>query len=573
MAVFWHIAEFLLRLDCDSITLSLLVFGAAFEKASNFALAAICAFAVVLAIAFLVVILVFALRVKDHPLDITECYEEADGSDYRGVVNMTRSGEDCAEWTDQTHHQHSRTPDNYPNAGLGDHNYCRNPDGDVLVWCYTNNLNRRWDYCDIGDPREDCSVTTVAPTSPQVPPGITECYEEMDGSDYRGVVNMTQRGVDCSEWTDQTHHQHSRTPDNYPNAGLGDHNYCRNPDGDVHVWCYTTNLTIRWDYCDIGDPREDCITECYEETDGSDYRGIVNMTQRGVDCSEWTDQTYHYHSRTPDNYPNAGLGDHNYCRNPDGDVHVWCYTTNLTIRWDYCDIGDPRDDCNECYKVPDASDYRGKKSTTIQGETCQQWTEQTPHKHTRTPENFPGAGLGDHNYCRNPDADIQTWCYTTNPAKRWGLCDVGDPYENCGPTSECYRDVHGTDYRGTLSVAGSGDTCQKWTWQTPHSHTRTPQNYPNAGLGNHNHCRNPDDKVAPWCYTVNPSVRWRYCRVGRPGANCVTTTEASIPTVHGLTSLEPTSSKITPMLYTNPPQGELDNGLHNICIWKQKLNI
>ena len=39
------------------------------------------------------------------------------------------------------------------------------------------------------------------------------------------------------------------------------------------------------------------------------------------------------------------------------------------------------------------------------------------------------------------------------------------------------------DYRGTIATSANGLMCQKWTVQTPIAHTRTPANYPNAGLG------------------------------------------------------------------------------------------
>ncbi len=61
--------------------------------------------------------------------------------------------------------------------------------------------------------------------------------------------------------------------------------------------------------------------------------------------------------------------------------------------------------------------YRGLQNITLTGRTCQAWTSQTPHPHTRTPELFPSAGLGDHNYCRNPDGEQGPWCFTTDVRK------------------------------------------------------------------------------------------------------------------------------------------------------------
>ena len=57
---------------------------------------------------------------------------------------------------------------------------------------------------------------------------------------------------------------------------------------------------------------------------------------------------------------------------------------------------------------------------------CQKWTEQFPHEHTKTPEGYPGNGIGNHDYCRNPDNEPEgAWCYTTDSNSRWEYCDCG----------------------------------------------------------------------------------------------------------------------------------------------------
>ena len=79
--------------------------------------------------------------------------------------------------------------------------------------------------------------------------------------------------------------------------------------------------------------------------------------------------------------------------------------------------------CNEAL-VGDVQDgYRGCQAKTKSGKTCQKWTEQAPHGHSRTPEKYPNLGLGDHNYCRNPDHEPNgIWCYTSEKRSRWEYC-------------------------------------------------------------------------------------------------------------------------------------------------------
>ncbi|XP_078363979.1 muscle, skeletal receptor tyrosine protein kinase-like [Oculina patagonica] len=80
-----------------------------------------------------------------------------------------------------------------------------------------------------------------------------------DGQSYRGNVSVTQSGYTCQSWSSQCPHRHHRTPDNYPEL-VNASNACRNPGGQAPhgPWCYTTNASVRWEYCNISTcPPED----------------------------------------------------------------------------------------------------------------------------------------------------------------------------------------------------------------------------------------------------------------------------------------------------------------------------
>jgi len=79
--------------------------------------------------------------------------------------------------------------------------------------------------------------------------------------------------------------------------------------------------------------------------------------------------------------------------------------------------------CNEQIIGDNTSSYRGCQAETISGKTCQKWTMQSPQTHNTTADNYPNLGLGDHNYCRNPDNQDSLWCYTEDPNVRWEACE------------------------------------------------------------------------------------------------------------------------------------------------------
>ncbi|XP_061759970.1 kremen protein 1 isoform X1 [Nerophis ophidion] len=97
----------------------------------------------------------------------------------------------------------------------------------------------------------------------------TECYTA-NGEDYRGFQNQTglRGGKPCLFWNETFQHPYNTLK--YPNGegGLGRHNYCRNPDGDVQPWCYIADHEdgIYWRYCDIPTCRMPGNLGCFRDS-------------------------------------------------------------------------------------------------------------------------------------------------------------------------------------------------------------------------------------------------------------------------------------------------------------------
>ncbi|XP_076128071.1 plasminogen-like [Alosa pseudoharengus] len=458
---------------------------------------------------------------------LKECIT-GDGSSYRGTKSRTKSGKTCQRWASKSPHIPNMTPEKYPNADL-ESNYCRNPDNDAGgPWCYTTDLQTRWESCDI----EDCTV---------------ECMH-CSGEDYRGKISVTEGGYTCQHWDSQNPQNHGYLPSALPDKYL-EENYCRNPDGEPKPWCFTTDPKKRWDFCNIPRCTSEPPTIVPELTcatgDGSAYRGIASVTISGKACQMWSSQFPHKHSRTPENYPCKGL-EGNYCRNPDSERSPWCYTTDSETRWEYCKVPScgnqpgPEEpvipEMEDCY-TGDGTSYRGAMSETISGKKCQIWSSMDPHRHQKTPQDFPQADLR-RNLCRNPDGDRAPWCYTTDPSTRWEYCKlekctttkptekpVGGPKPVPGPkppgpsatiapTAKDCKVENGVTYRGPTSKTIMGVTCQAWHSMTPHQHASfTPESHPDKGLEG-NQCRNPDNDVnGPWCYTTDRTKKWDYCQI------------------------------------------------------------
>jgi uncharacterized protein YegL len=78
--------------------------------------------------------------------------------------------------------------------------------------------------------------------------------------------------------------------------------------------------------------------------------------------------------------------------------------------------------CSEA-STGNGADYIGCQDRTVSGKQCQKWTDKVPHKHKflKSARQLK-RGLGDFNYCRNPDQSSSIWCYTNDPTTPWEAC-------------------------------------------------------------------------------------------------------------------------------------------------------
>ena len=155
---------------------------------------------------------------------------------------------------------------------------------------------------------------------------------------------------------------------------------------------------------------------CYMNS-GTDFRGSIRTTARdGKPCMNWSET-----SKADVAKPN------NYCQNPDKSdpsAEPFCFTSQYEPT--LCDIPACVWDI-DCYTGIGAN-YRGEQDTTHHTKTCQNWESDWPHPHSFHADKYSWAGIGNHNFCRNPEEEGsgKPWCYTTslNPWYWWDYCTV-----------------------------------------------------------------------------------------------------------------------------------------------------
>jgi len=141
----------------------------------------------------------------------------------------------------------------------------------------------------------------------------TSCYMADDkGESYRGLVTSTLSGRTCQKWTAKK--PWDITLSLSSSNGLGNHNYCRNPDGSQEMpWCYTMDTSDEHKI-------ETCsIPECPKEARDFADEAATLATEIGTTDCECADQLYGSSKTTADtsvalNQGNKTVVKHGRCR-------------------------------------------------------------------------------------------------------------------------------------------------------------------------------------------------------------------------------------------------------------------
>ena len=113
---------------------------------------------------------------------------------------------------------------------------------------------------------------------------------------------MTAGGIPCQLWSHQFPHTHTKTHTNYPDGGLGGHGNCRNPDGDLAPWCYTTDPDLAWDFCNVSAPS---LAVCNHTAPAPKP---PNITHIPLNKMVYSDAREHEHKVCAAHAPHGGCG-------------------------------------------------------------------------------------------------------------------------------------------------------------------------------------------------------------------------------------------------------------------------
>ncbi|KAM7017922.1 phosphoinositide-3-kinase-interacting protein 1 [Tautogolabrus adspersus] len=140
-----------------------------------------------------------SLVVVESSASQTDCMTSS-GVEYRGEQHSSSSGLTCLNWTNSTRdYDVNMHPDSQ--TGVGDHNYCRNPDSSEKPWCYIagpdGTIQRQ--LCAVELCKEQASAAPAEAESPAGTAPSTESFQPAKSRTSRGQVAAVQPVMGMSQ--------------------------------------------------------------------------------------------------------------------------------------------------------------------------------------------------------------------------------------------------------------------------------------------------------------------------------------------------------------------------------------
>ncbi|KAL7990344.1 hypothetical protein Chor_013774 [Crotalus horridus] len=154
-----------------------------------------------------------------------------------------------------------------------------------------------------------------------------------------------------------------------------------------------------------------------------------------------------------------------------------------------------------CDMEPSGS-YNGSLTTTVSGSVCLNWSDFPDYI-----QQYPNRGLGNHNYCRNPDGGPTPWCFyqLTSGATGWANCDCSQ--DSVRLTESGRVEVY---YNGLWGMICDDDETGTALRQSPSSPELLPFHFQSANC-------HGDEKMLSQC---SYQEIFRACIQGPAGATC-----------------------------------------------------